>query len=180
MNILLRRLLFLSLLLTGFAVFAWRTTHGAVDPVADEATKRKSYSDAIRQSYSYPFEKGNIALPGNASAVGNDFLEPGAFPDAAYCGHCHQQAYHQWRQSLHSNSFRTPFYRTSVNILLRTKGIEFARHCDSCHNPVGILTGALDPGSTIDRSFDRDGLTCMTCHSVQKRAIDPNLEMEAT
>ncbi len=91
-----------------------------------------------------------------------------AFPDAAYCGHCHQAAYQQWRQSLHSNSFRTPFYRTSVNILVHTKGIEFARHCDSCHNPVGVLSGSLDPHATADRSFDRDGVTCMVCHSIQK------------
>ena len=121
------------------------------------------------------FEKDNISLPGNAAVVGNDFLEPSAFPDAKYCGHCHQQAYHEWRESLHSNSFRTPFYRTSVNILLRTKGFEFARHCDSCHNPVGILAGALDKNSTVDRSFDRDGLTCMTCHSIQSvRPINGN------
>ena len=80
---------------------------------------------------------------------------------------CHQEAYHQWRQSLHSNAFRAPFYRASVNILIRTKGIEFARHCDSCHNPIGTLAGVLTKDSALDRSFDRDGLTCMTCHSIQ-------------
>ena len=116
-------------------------------------------------------------MPGNAAAVGDDFLEPSAFPDADYCGHCHQEAYHQWRQALHSNSFRTPFYRTSVNILMRTKGIEFARHCDSCHNPIAVLAGAMNPSSTVDRSFDRDGLTCTTCHSIQ--SVQTKLGMAA-
>jgi hypothetical protein len=69
-------------------------------------------------------------------------------------GFCVFEAYHQWRQSLHSNSFRTPFYRTSVNILMRTKGIEFARHCDSCHNPVGVLGGA-HARPQVDRSSIR-------------------------
>ncbi len=173
MNTLLRRLLIVCLLFAGLSVCAWQRISGAADPTSIEAAHRKAYADTIRQSYSYPFEKGNISLPGNAAVVGNDFLEPDAFPDAAYCGHCHQEAYHQWRQSLHSNSFRTPFYRTSVNILLATKGIQFARHCDSCHNPVGILAGALDQNSTMDRSFDRDGLTCMTCHSIQN--VKPTL-----
>ena len=173
MNILLRRLLIVCLLFAGLSVCAWQRISGAADPTSIEAAHRKAYADTIRQSYSYPFEKGNISLPGNAAVVGNDFLEPDAFPDAAYCEHCHQEAYHQWRQSLHSNSFRTPFYRTSVNILLATKGIQFARHCDSCHNPVGILAGALDQNSTMDRSFDRDGLTCMTCHSIQN--VKPTL-----
>jgi tetratricopeptide (TPR) repeat protein len=144
-----------------------RILHGAQDAREDESATRKAYADKIRASYNYPFAKGNLSLPGNATIEGNDFIQASAFPDAEYCGHCHQEAYHQWRQALHSNAFRTPFYRTSVNILLRTKGIEFARHCDSCHNPIAVFTGALNTGSTVDRLFDRDGLTCTTCHSIQ-------------
>ena len=148
-----------------------RAMHGAEqDARAKEASLRKAYADTVRETYNFPFGKGKISVPGNAASVGNDFIEPSAFMDAQYCGHCHQEAYHQWRQALHSNSFRTPFYRTSVNILLRTKGIEFARHCDSCHNPIAVLTGSLNPNSQVDRLFDRDGLTCTTCHSIQSVA----------
>ena len=134
---------------------------------ADAAKARNEYADHIRTTYSYPFGKGNLSAPGNAADEGNDFLSPSAFMSADYCGHCHQEAYQQWRQALHSNSFRTPFYRQSVNILIRTKGIEFSRHCDSCHNPIAVLGGALNPKATEDRLFDRDGLTCTTCHSIQ-------------
>ena len=140
---------------------------GAEDASQKEAQVRQAYADHVRATYNYPFVKGNFSIPGNAAVEGNDFLQPSAFLPAEYCGHCHQEAYHQWRQALHSNSFRTPFYRTSVNILLRTKGIEFARHCDSCHNPVAVLAGAMNTGSQLDRSYDHDGLTCTTCHSIQ-------------
>jgi hypothetical protein len=151
-----------------------RTTHAGEDPQGQEQTARKSYAEQVRKTYDFAFAKDNISLPGNAAVAGNDFLPPGAFPDAAYCGHCHQEAYHQWRQALHSNSFRTPFYRQSVNILIRTKGAQFARHCDSCHNPVGVLAGALDSSYRGDRaSFDRDGVTCMVCHSIQ--SVDSKL-----
>jgi hypothetical protein len=144
-----------------------RVTHGAEDQTqSDEAAVRKAYADKVRETYSFPFAKNKLSSPGNAAVQGDDFLAPSAFLSAEYCGHCHREAYHQWRQALHSNSFRTPFYRQSVNILIRTKGIEFARHCDSCHNPIAVLSGALNPVSAIDRSFDRDGLTCMTCHSI--------------
>ena len=129
---------------------------------------RKDYADHIRETYNFPFGAGNISTPGNAKVVGDDFVQPGAFPSAKYCSKCHQEAYRQWRQALHSNSFRTPFYRTSVNILARTKGIEFTRHCDSCHNPIGVLSGALTQNSQVDRAFDEEGLTCTTCHSVQQ------------
>jgi Tfp pilus assembly protein PilF len=135
---------------------------------SEQNPDRKAYADKIRETYNYRFGKDNLSTPGNAAVEGNDFIQPGAFPKATYCATCHAQAYSQWRQALHSNSFRTPFYRTSVNILLRTKGIEFTRHCDSCHNPVGVLTGGLTQDSKVDRQFDQDGLTCLTCHAVQK------------
>jgi cytochrome c-type biogenesis protein CcmH/NrfG len=136
--------------------------------ITDLNAARKEYAERVAKSYNFAFGKGNISTPGNAAVEGDTFLQPDAFPTADYCGHCHQEAYHQWRQALHSNSFRTPFYRTSVNILLRTKGIEFTRHCDSCHNPIAVLGGGLTQNSVVDRKFDQDGLTCTTCHSVQK------------
>ena len=128
----------------------------------------KNYADEVRKTYNFAFGKDNLSLPGNAAIEGNDFIQAGAFPDAEYCEHCHKEAYQQWRQALHSNSFRTPFYRASVNILARNKGIEFTRHCDSCHNPIAVLSGALTQDSQVNRSFDGEGLTCTTCHSIQK------------
>ncbi len=149
-------------LIAGLCSFA-----GTIEAGSPQEPGRKEYADKIRAGYNYRFGKSNISAPGNAAIEGDDFVQPGAFPTAEYCAHCHQEAYHQWRQALHSNSFRTPFYRTSVNILIRTKGIEYSRHCDSCHNPIGVLTGALTENSQIDRKFDQDGLTCTTCHSIQ-------------
>jgi len=135
---------------------------------ADLELQRKHYAEHVSSTYNFAFGQGVISVPGNAAVEGETFLQPDTFPNAKYCGHCHQEAYHQWQQSLHRNSFRTPFYRASVNILINTKGIEFSRHCDSCHNPIAVLAGGLTQNSVVDRKFDQDGLTCMTCHSVQK------------
>lgn len=133
-----------------------------------DTSGRKNYAAKISETYNFRFGPGKVGTPGNASVEGGGFIQPGAFPKATYCAHCHEEAYSQWRQALHSNSFRTPFYRVSVNILPRTRGIEFTRHCDSCHNPISVLTGALTQDSQVDREFDADGLTCTTCHSIQK------------
>ncbi len=158
----LRGLLIVSVVAAALC-FAKATTKAA----SNEDPARKAYADKVRSTYNYRFGKDHPSTPGNATMEDDDFVQPGAFPDAKYCGHCHQEALHQWRQALHSNSFRTPFYRTSVNILIRTKGIEFSRHCDSCHNPIAVLSGALTQDSQVDRSFDKDGLTCTTCHSIE-------------
>jgi hypothetical protein len=130
---------------------------------------RKAHNALVTPSYNFHYGPKNPFTPGNVKVVGEGFIQPGAFPSAEYCGTCHQEAYSQWRQALHSNAFRTPFYRTSVNLLIRdkTRGIAFARHCDSCHNPIGVLGAALTEDSKVDRAiFDTDGLTCTTCHSV--------------
>jgi len=132
-------------------------------------TEREAYNAVVSPTYNFHYGKKNPFTPGNVQVEGDGFLQPGAFPTAEYCGTCHQEAYSQWRQALHSNAFRTPFYRTSVNLLIRDKdrGIAFARHCDSCHNPIGVLGAALTEDSRVDRArFDTDGLTCTTCHSV--------------
>ena len=139
-----------------------------VSRAQDPSSDRRAYADKIRETYDFRFGTGKISIPGNAAVEGNDFIPADAFPTAEYCGRCHAESYSQWRQALHSNSFRTPFYRASVNILLRTKGVEFTRHCDSCHNPIAVLSGGLTQNSQVDRSFDQDGLTCTTCHSIQK------------
>jgi len=132
---------------------------------------RKAYNEVVTPAYDFHYGEGNPFTPGNIQVEGKGFIQPGAFPTADYCGSCHQEAYSQWRQALHSNAFRAPFYRASVNLLIRdkTRGIAFARHCDSCHNPIAVLSGALTEDSKVDRvRFDSDGVTCMTCHSVVK------------
>jgi Flp pilus assembly protein TadD len=158
----LRGVTVLAVLAAGACFFLAATQAGS-----GQENDRKQYADKISSTYNYRYGKDKPFLPGNAAVEGNDFVQPGAFPNATYCGHCHQEAYHQWRQALHSNAFRTPFYRASVNILIHTKGIEFSRHCDSCHNPIAVLGGGLTEESQVDRKFDRDGLACATCHSIQ-------------
>ena len=146
------------------AIARWKAK---AEQVTDAA--RTAHNAVVSPAYNFHYGKKNPYTPGNITVQGDGFIQPGAFPSAEYCGTCHQEAYKQWRQALHSNAFRTPFYRTSVNLLIRdkTRGISFARHCDSCHNPIGVLGGALTEDSKLDRArFDADGLTCTTCHSV--------------
>ncbi len=93
---------------------------------------------------------------------------PRAFLRPKYCGHCHQEAHAEWRQSAHANSFRAPWYVKNVNLLINGKGIEFARHCEGCHNPIALTSGAMTENSPVNRKFDQDGVTCSVCHAIQK------------
>ena len=124
------------------------------------------YDKHVASKYNYAFGKDTPFLPSNATTYNGEFISPKTFPTAQYCGHCHQESYHQWRQSAHSNSFRAPWYLKNVNMLIDEKGVQYARHCEGCHNPVALLSGDLSQGMPRKRPFSEEGLTCMTCHAI--------------
>lgn len=136
----------------------------AATPAADAGT----YSQQTSQHYNFRFGAGHPFLPSNATTESGGFVDPKSFLSAKYCGHCHQQAYAEWRQTAHANSFRPPWYIKNVNMLRDERGIEETRHCEGCHNPTALVSGALTPGSSVNRGFDEDGITCSVCHSIQK------------
>jgi len=125
-----------------------------------------AFHDSVASRYNYAFGKDTPFLPSNATTINGQFVSPKSFPTAQYCGHCHQEAYRQWRQSVHSNSFRAPWYLKNVNMLIDEKGVQYSRHCEGCHNPVALLSGDLSQGMPKKRPFEDEGITCSTCHSI--------------
>lgn len=99
-----------------------------------------------------------------------------AFFSATRCAGCHTDTHAGWSESLHRNAAREPFYRESADILLRTRGIEFTRHCESCHTPVALLSGTLTSASGKTAApftpLDAEGVTCVICHSITEARLD--------
>jgi tetratricopeptide (TPR) repeat protein len=165
-------------------LLAATTAQAVTDPATDPADKSapattpayathpgisgptSAFHDSVSTRYNYAFGKDTPFLPSNATSTSGQFLSPKSFPTAQYCGHCHQEAYRQWRQSVHSNSFRAPWYLKNVNLLIDEKGVQYSRHCEGCHNPVALLSGDLSQGMPKKRPFEDEGLTCSVCHSI--------------
>jgi len=125
------------------------------------------FHESVSSRYNYAFGKEHPFLPSNAMTANGQFINPRNVPTAEYCGHCHQEAYHQWRQSVHSNSFRQPWYLKNVNMLIGEKGVQFSRHCEGCHNPIALFSGDLSQGMPKTRPFEDEGISCAVCHSIQ-------------
>ncbi len=108
--------------------------------------------------------------PSNARTEDGRLIPAEQFFPASRCLACHQDTHAAWSESLHRNAAREPFYRESADILLRTRGIEFTRHCESCHTPVALFSGALSKDSLRQQApftpLDDEGVTCSVCHSV--------------
>ncbi|SEG52316.1 Tetratricopeptide (TPR) repeat [Bryocella elongata] len=159
----------LRILVTGMALAAAiavvPSRAAAQDQAAAEA--RAQYNTKQSAIYNYKFGNDHPYLPSNATTDTGAFIDPKNFPTAQYCGHCHQEAHAEWRQSVHSNSNRVPYYLRNVNLLAAEKGIASTRHCEGCHDPIALVSGSLTDKAPRTRPYDQDGVTCMVCHSIQ-------------
>jgi tetratricopeptide (TPR) repeat protein len=153
---------------TSFGFIAWWAGQAVAASEDAAVSQPTAYTQSISEHYNFHFGANKPFLPSNAMTETGGFISPKSFPTAAYCGHCHQEAHAEWRQSVHANSFRAPWYIRNVNVLMNAKGTEYARHCEGCHNPIALVSGAMTKGSPVDRKFDADGITCSVCHSIQK------------
>ena len=156
---------FLCLILLALAVLTFTKGAGvAANPDNDD--NQNTYAIEIAKTYDFKFGP-NPFSPGNATTTTGTFIPGEMFVSAKRCGVCHTDAHAQWRQSAHGNAFREPFYQKNVKDLQTQKGIEFTRHCESCHNPAALFTGALTKNSHVKRPFDDEGVSCIACHSIQ-------------
>ena len=128
--------------------------------------EESSYIEEISKTYDFKFGPNPFA-PSNATSGTGTFIPGEKFIPSARCGTCHTDAHAQWRQSAHGNAFREPFYQKNVKDLISQKGIEFTRHCESCHNPAALFSGALTKNSKVKRPFDEEGVSCISCHTIQ-------------
>jgi lipoprotein NlpI len=136
---------------------------------ADEAAAASHvYNEKVAAKYNYRYGKEFPFLPSNATTDQGQFIDPKLFPTAEYCGHCHKESHKQWRESAHSNANRVPYYLKNVALLNDSKGIEYSRHCEGCHDPIALVSGALTQAGPKKRPYDQDGVTCTVCHSIQK------------
>jgi tetratricopeptide (TPR) repeat protein len=162
--------LLLILVALGLECFAFREVHAGTDEETHKAA-RTAYTEKIAATYSYRYGKDHPFLPSNMNTDNGEFIDPNDFPTAQYCGHCHQAAHQQWRESAHSNSNRAPWYLKNVGLLNDEKGIEFSRHCEGCHDPIAMAAGALTQAGPKKRPYDADGITCSVCHSIKKNDL---------
>lgn len=161
----LRSLLVLAMV--GGAGCLFRAVRASSDNDAADAA-RKAYNDKTLATYNTRFGADHPFLPSNATTDNGELIDANSFPTGKYCGHCHEEAHTEWRQSAHSNSNRPPWYQRNVNLLKAQKGVEYMRHCEGCHDPIALVSGALTQNGPGRKWYDEEGVTCSVCHSIQK------------
>jgi Flp pilus assembly protein TadD len=117
-------------------------------------------------NYELPYGENPFA-PSNARTANAEFIAQADFIPAARCAECHKESHQEWSESAHRNAFREPFYQANIEHLIRDRQIAVTRHCESCHNPPALFSGALSKNATMKRPFDDEGVTCSVCHSIE-------------
>lgn len=161
----LRLLVVLSIVAGAGCLF--RAVQASSESDAADAA-RKAYNQKTLATYSAHFGDGRPFLPSNATTDTGELIDPKSFPTAKYCGRCHEEAHTEWRESAHSNSNRPPWYLRNTDLLKKEKGVEYTRHCEGCHDPIALTSGALTPNGPGRKWYDDEGVTCSVCHSIQK------------
>lgn len=155
------------LALAGLAVLCTFRAASASGEGEEKAQPQAEYAQLVAKTYDYRFGQNPFA-PSNATSTTGTFIPGSKFISAARCATCHGDTHAQWRQSAHGNAFREPFYQKNVKDIISQKNIAHTRHCESCHNPAALFSGALtDKPSFKKRPFDEEGVSCIACHSIQ-------------
>lgn len=121
--------------------------------------------------YDLPFG-GNPFAPGELKTSDHAMVDWRGIPSARTCGECHRQEFMEWTTSIHAVSDEDLIYATTVeeNVsaakAAAAHGEAKGRWCESCHNPLGTLTGMVTAAPSVPRTETmEEGVTCVVCHT---------------
>ncbi|MDR0717896.1 MAG: cytochrome c family protein [Azoarcus sp.] len=126
--------------------------------------------------YSTPFGDAHTPFyPAELSTPDGKLVNWRAVPGALSCGECHRKETLEWATSLHAVSDLDLIYDSTVQEnstatrASQAHGVEKGRWCESCHNPLGVLTGAVTPANSVQEiAALEEGTACVVCHTVNR------------
>ncbi|MDR0529006.1 MAG: hypothetical protein LBG69_05280 [Zoogloeaceae bacterium] len=126
--------------------------------------------------FSQPFGAGHTPFsPGMLSTPDGKLANWRAIPGAQSCGQCHLKETLEWATSMHAISDLDLIYDGTVREntdsakAAQSHGMEKGRWCESCHNPLGVLTGAVTQANSVQElAALEEGTSCVVCHAVNK------------
>jgi hypothetical protein len=121
-----------------------------------------------------PFYPSQLRLAeGETTPVEGERLE--RLADEETCASCHPSAAAQHGAGPHANaSFGNPWYRSVIERLREDETFRESRHCAGCHDPLLLVSGAMDRMIEPDERLAYAGVTCTVCHGITAATSDGN------
>jgi len=114
-------------------------------------------------------EAGALVEPAPVRVKGEQLLHRSVLSGSADCQSCHPAIYEQWSESMHRHAANDEHVVTGIQWFRRDNGVEAARFCVACHDPISLLAGDFDPehlGSNEALAPSDEGISCRVCHSI--------------
>ena len=152
----------------------------AVDPVRTPRTASISTAAMSPSTTVIPVvaEAGrqDAFTPSSSRTVDGRTVNAATLMMDSYCLRCHEDAYKGWFHSAHHySSFNNPPYLASVRetravAVSRDGNTQAVKWCAGCHDPVALLSGALDDPhyDDVNHPTAHAGITCTVCHAVSE------------
>jgi len=122
--------------------------------------------------------------PAEARPLAHASLRVQTIASAQNCAICHGDVSTQWQQSAHAQAATDAYYQALAAMFIEERGIVAVRYCATCHNPIGLMKGEIDPDAAQRESAQgqsayearalgvaiplssaaAEGVTCGVCH----------------
>ncbi|NGY06049.1 multiheme c-type cytochrome [Solimonas terrae] len=101
------------------------------------------------------------------------------FPSARECGACHTKVFWEWSVSNHAYASISPMFHKFEQTISTLSSGTIGTFCVRCHQQIGTQLGEPRERPLWQRSeVSREGITCVTCHRVNKEFNKVNGERE--
>ncbi len=150
-------------------VLAW----GCDSAVSDHPVRESAEPEAAPDAGALLPAPGRLFSETQVRLVDGDERDVTRLADVETCGECHGDVVEVWRSSAHARaSFDNPWYRQSVDSIRDDVGHSQSRFCAGCHDPLLLVSGAMDEEVRPEDPRAHAGITCLVCHGAQEARSD--------
>ena len=129
---------------------------------------------AVEEGKSAPNATGGLATDPHAAVFAKT-----DFPSAAQCAACHPRIFWEWSVSNHAYASISPMFHKFEQIINTLSSGTVGTFCVRCHQQIGTQMNEPREKALWNRSeISREGITCVTCHHVNKEFGKVNGERE--
>jgi len=142
------------------------------------------YKNQFPADYHYLYGKNRPFAPSLARTATGGAFDARSLSGSDTCGSsgCHTQIYDEWKPSAHRYAAMDPIFQGIQNVMAKQNGPESTRYCGGCHDPISLFSGTkniLVENLTGLEGF-KEGISCVSCHSIQKTDIQGNAHYTIT
>jgi hypothetical protein len=142
------------------------------------------YRNVFPANYSFIYGKGRPFAPSLAHTATNGAFDPRSLGGSETCGaaRCHTQIYEEWKPSAHRYSAMDPIFQGVQTVMAKQNGPESTRYCGGCHDPISLFSGTKNilVENLTGLTGYNEGISCISCHSIQKTDIRGNANYTIT